>query len=53
MSYLSGGIITFDEYINGQVSIIKPDLFGGRLFAHIYTYLNRLHLGNLNVTGHI
>lgn len=51
LTYLSGGIITFDEYVNGIVVINKPILFGDRVFANIYNYLNRLNFGDFNPIG--
>ena len=48
-TYFGGGIINFDQYINGFVLFPESKIFGERVFSNIYTYLNRLHITNISV----
>ena len=48
-TYFGGGIVNFDQYINGFIEFPKSNIFGNRVFVNIYSYLNRLHIGNFNI----
>ena len=47
-TYIGGGIVNFDQYLNGAISFPASNVFGKRVFVNIYSYLNRLHLTNVS-----
>ena len=48
-TYFGGGIINFDQYLNGKIDIDVSNVFGKRIFSNIYSYLNRLHILNIDI----
>ena len=51
--YIGGGIVNFDQYLNGVISFPVSNVFGKRVFVNIYSYLNRLHLTNVSVPSSV
>lgn len=52
-TYIGGGIVNFDQYLNETIIFPSSNVFGKRVFVNIYTYMNRLHLTNVAIPSSI